>query len=221
MDNVPIEQVQAAKLPQAYESAKQALETCVRIDECQQWADKASALASYAKQAQDMTLQHHAQRIQARAIRRAGELLKQVEPQNKSGINQYSEPREGDHPRLTRTQAATEAGMSDHQRKQALRVATVPEPEFSAQVDSDNPPTVTQLAEQGKQRIQPQKSDMDAAIDAVGALRRFVQESEKYSPERAAAGLMPNQIQKTRALIAKADAWLDKFAVNLETQSYE
>lgn len=32
----------------AYESAKHALEECDRVDECQSWANKAAALASYA-----------------------------------------------------------------------------------------------------------------------------------------------------------------------------
>jgi hypothetical protein len=46
-----------------------------------------------------------------------------IEPANRAGINQYAEAREGDHPRLTRTDAAREAGFCDHQHKTALRVA--------------------------------------------------------------------------------------------------
>lgn len=65
-----------ARLPASYERAKQALVECSRIDECQEWADKAEALASYAKQAKDDQLRVMADRIQARAIRRCGELLK-------------------------------------------------------------------------------------------------------------------------------------------------
>jgi hypothetical protein len=49
---------------------------------------------------------------------------------------------------LTRTQAAEEAGLSERQRKTALRVASVPTEQCEAQVDSENPPTATQLAEQ-------------------------------------------------------------------------
>jgi hypothetical protein len=68
-----------ARLPQVYEDAKTALANCVRIDECQSWADKAAALASYAKQANDEELMRQATRIRDRAIRRCGELLKQIE----------------------------------------------------------------------------------------------------------------------------------------------
>lgn len=41
--------------------------------------DKAAALASYAKQADDDELEKHALRVRARAIRRCGELLQQID----------------------------------------------------------------------------------------------------------------------------------------------
>lgn len=67
-----------ARLPLRYEAARTALAACSRIDECADWANKAEALASYAKQAEDETLRKTADRIQARAIQRAGELLEQI-----------------------------------------------------------------------------------------------------------------------------------------------
>lgn len=73
---VPFGAVEAAQLPQAYEAARQALKECSRVDECKDWADKAAALASYARQADDDELYRMARRIQGRAVRRAGELLK-------------------------------------------------------------------------------------------------------------------------------------------------
>ena len=72
--------ISSARLPATYEAAKNALSECSRIDECKEWADKAEALASYARQAKDEQLRKMADRIQARAIRRCGELLKQIEP---------------------------------------------------------------------------------------------------------------------------------------------
>jgi hypothetical protein len=47
-----------------------ALASCERIDECWEWANKAEALASYAKIADDDSLRIMADRIQARAVRR-------------------------------------------------------------------------------------------------------------------------------------------------------
>lgn len=62
-----------------------------------------------------------ADRIQARAIRRCGELLKQVEA--RQGANQNIRDC-SDMKVLTRTDAATQAGLSERQKVTALRVAT-------------------------------------------------------------------------------------------------
>ena len=64
-----------ARLPEVYEAAKVALAHCASLDECQSWANKAEALASYARQANDSTLRKQADRIQARAIRREGDCV--------------------------------------------------------------------------------------------------------------------------------------------------
>lgn len=69
--NIPIN---SARLPQSYEAAKVALANCVKLDECKAWTDKAAAMASYARQADDDSIFRYAKRIQARAVRRAGEL---------------------------------------------------------------------------------------------------------------------------------------------------
>jgi hypothetical protein len=139
--------IKDAPLPAVYENAKNALATCEKVDECKEWADKAAALRSYAKQAEDTTLMNHAQRIQARAIRRAGELIEQIEP-SKGG--RPSETTVAAHSSLTRRQVAEDAGLSEFQQYTAQRVARVPEQDFEAQVESDTPPTITALAEQGK-----------------------------------------------------------------------
>jgi hypothetical protein len=57
-----------ASLPTNYQEAKTALAECARIDECKSWADKANALASYAKHADDERLLSCAKRIKVRAI---------------------------------------------------------------------------------------------------------------------------------------------------------
>lgn len=137
-----------ARLPQAYEAAKVALANCASIDECKDWADKAEALASYAKQADDDTLRKHADRIQARAIRRCGELLKQFDAQGK----RTDKLKEGDLPKSPSSQreAARNAGLSEYQQKTAVRVAAVPDEAFDALVESETPPTVTKLADMGR-----------------------------------------------------------------------
>jgi hypothetical protein len=142
-------------LPAAYSAAKAAIAKCAKIDECKDWADKAAAHAVYAKIAKDETLENDAKRIRARAVRREGELLKEIKPAKGSNQN----IRGGAHPKVTRKSIAASAGLSEEQQKTALRVADVPEDRFEAQVESSKPPTVQALAEQGT-RKRPMTSDM-------------------------------------------------------------
>jgi hypothetical protein len=146
IDHASLPDIQRAPLPATYEAAKRAIEQCAHLDECQMWANKAEALASYARQSQDTELRRMADRIQARAIRRCGELLQQIQPAH--GANQNISDG-ADTKVVTRKDAAHDAGLSDRQRVTALRVANVPEPEFEAAVETDNPVTVTKLAKLG------------------------------------------------------------------------
>lgn len=71
-------------------------------------------------------------------MRRAGELLKQIEPGQGARDGNREE---GTHPPL-RSEVAQSAGMSTHQAKQAVRIANIPEPEFTEQVESPRSPTL-------------------------------------------------------------------------------
>lgn len=204
--------ISSARLPASYEHARQALAECSRIDECQQWADKAEALASYAKQAKDDQLRKLADRIQARAIRRCGELLKQVDAR---GDHMKSE---GGH--TSRIEAARDAGLSDHQRVTAVRVASVPADEFERQVESDAPPTVSALAEQGKKPLlnlgEKSPADFRMATEAIASLRRFAEFARDHDPSRVAAGVDRREAATVRRYVAEIDSWLDRFITSVE-----
>ena len=77
-----------------------------------------------------------ADRIQARAIRRCGELLKQVAPDKGGYHGNYAY--DAADMSITRTQVAKDAGMSERQKVTALRVASIPQPEFEREVESDH-----------------------------------------------------------------------------------
>ena len=110
--------IKKASLPVNYEAAKTALAECTRLDECKEWADKAAALASYAKQSEDEGMFNMATRIRARAVKRCGDLLKEIEV--KHGQRSDLEHRVAALPMLeTRKSAAEEAGMSEWQQKTA------------------------------------------------------------------------------------------------------
>jgi hypothetical protein len=89
------------------------------------------------------------QRIRARAIRRAGELLKQIEP---APNHHGNSTRDGSGP-SSRKEAAESAGMSERQVKTAIRVANVPQDVFDTCIEDDKPATITELADMGRQRM--------------------------------------------------------------------
>lgn len=197
-----------AKLPATYTAARTALAECSRIDECQEWADKAQALASYARQAKDETLRRLADRIQARAARRCGELLKQIPRGDES--TRFGQ--EGAHPPVTRTEAAADAGLSEHQRKQALRIASIPEGRFEELVESDSPPTVTDLAQMGMMRM-PKIIPSEPDVSAIQKFARFCGGTDAAS--LAASVVSPERKRELKALIGEIDSWLDQFITSL------
>lgn len=142
--------IRKAQFPLSYKEACAALARCVKIDECKQLADKAEALSSYYAQSKDETMQRACDQIKARATRRVGELLIEVE----KGHGKNKGIREGDRPNSnTRKEAAKKVGMSTHQQKTAIRVANIPEDEFKTMVeDAEKPATVTELAARGTKK---------------------------------------------------------------------
>jgi hypothetical protein len=78
------------------------------------------------------------ERIQARAIRREGELFKQIEPAK--GGDRRSDQRDAEGPLMSRKVAAEAAGISPRQMKTAIRVANLDPDEFEAAVESEEPP---------------------------------------------------------------------------------
>lgn len=213
--------IHAAQLPRTYEAARAALAECSAVDECQDWADKAAALASYARQSQDDQLEKMANRIRARATRRAGELLKQIEPgqgarDGKRGV--------GDHTPMTRENAARDAGMSKHQQVQATRIANVPEDEFEDQVESDKPPTLSQLAAQGVQKRTPQPivdlrgrdpREFNRALHFIGTFENYARDLAKENVEAVSAILTPEERQQLRGFINKIDAIHDRIMTRI------
>jgi hypothetical protein len=199
-----------ARLPATYEQAKIALASCASVDECQDWANKAEALASYAKMADDDSLRVMADRIQARAVRRMGELLKQFD-----GRGDHMK-KDGTVLSLTQKQIAEEAGVSERQRKTAVAVANVPAEKFEAAIEASKPATVTQLAEMGKQVRALPPEGFKQATHLIGAVKRFAEFCATSEPEMVAAGVLADEVTELRSLVGVIDAWLDRFVVNLK-----
>lgn len=217
-----------AKLPDRYQAAKQALAECDRVDECKDWADKSAAMASYAKQAKDDKLQSLAMRIKARAISRAGELLREIEPMSpqESGKLQGR----GGGPPTSRKAVAAAAGFSPDQAKTAIRVANVPRETFEELVEAEKPATVTQLAELGKRTGRTTKQvethykiaretmrpGFSAALYMAGDIEDLARRCRVNDPTSIANGLSPGRTKDLRASIADIIVWLNDFDNHLQ-----
>lgn len=213
-----------APLPVRYEAARRALEECDSIDDVKDWSDKAAALAVYARQANDSSLHMMALRIKARAERRCGELLKAL-PRGDSATRFGGDRAGASHPpasggqasviRPTRTQAARDAGLSDYQRKNAIRVANVPAESFEQQVESDTPPTVAALAAQGVVKAAQPNPARLMASEARAALTTFARVCERLDARQAAEAMSANETDALRRHVRTVDSWLDRFVTKL------
>lgn len=206
--------VTGARLPAAYAKACEALTNCASIDECQSWANKAAALASYARQADDDTLQKQSMRIQGRAVRRCGELLKEFKssggrPGETADATVTSFP-------SSQKQAAEDAGMSERQRVTAVRVANVPSAHFEAAVESDQPPTVTRLADMGRKTTAASDAAVPVGfqeqIELMGHARRLAEFAGKYEPSFIGPAVADYNRRELRSHVARCRRFLDAIA---------
>lgn len=197
-----------AQLPASYERAKASLAECVSLDECMEWANKAQALASYARQADDDTLRKHAERIQARATRRCGELLKQFDGK---GNNQHST---GTDTKLSQKAIAASVGISKRQKDTAVRIANIPREKFEAEVE-ERAPTVTKLAAMGING-RPKPEGFGKATHVIGMVKDFANFCSDNEPKYVAGGVLPHEVRKIRECVSAIDTWLDRFVINLK-----
>jgi hypothetical protein len=213
--------------PMAYEAAKLAIQKCESPLECRTMADKAAAMRVYARMRDDKELHNRAVRLQAWADRRWGELDKELNPDRRQeNLKQNQAPHRKAVERPIGETAPLTDGTTDYQRKISRRLAAIPEPEFIRQVEGERPPTVTQLAEQGKVTRgtaappSPWKGVECAETQvACDAIERFAKFCARTSPGGIARSVNAAEADALRQCIAVADQWLGQLAVSLAAES--
>lgn len=75
-------EIDSTPLPFNFKAAELAVRQCARVDEAKDIANKAEAIATYAREIRDMTMHDEAKRIVLRAMRRMGELLEEYEKEH-------------------------------------------------------------------------------------------------------------------------------------------
>ena len=122
-----------ARLPAAYEAAKQALATCTSIEQCLGWMRRSEAIERAAEAAGNTVLHKLSLRLSARTMRRVGELLK---------MSGWSDPILTTVPQK---EVARGSGMSTYQQLVAVQLAELSEGKFEHWLKSSDPPTVNKI----------------------------------------------------------------------------
>ena len=92
----------------------------------------------------------------------------------------------------------------------------MPADDFERQVESDTPPTVTALAEQGKKTkpvVELDGMDPQAfarATHVLGILQEFSAMTRERDPAEMAAGIQRTERARAREYVGAIDAWLDR-----------
>lgn len=211
VDLVAAGRVDDAPLPVRYERARTEIAAAASLDECAEWTSKASALASYARQAKDDSLLAAATRIKARAIRRSGELLREIPAKPGYQKNGAGAPPQ----RSDRAQAAKDAGLSRDQATQAVRVAKVPATEFEEAIEADEPPSIDELAERGTKKkaaplvdlrgVDPQ--DFQRSLHVSDAINRLADQLADVKPEAFLRGVLPADKARVLGSVEFLIAW--------------
>jgi hypothetical protein len=110
-------------------------------------------------------------------------------------------------------------GTTEYQRVISRRLAAIPEVEFTRQVESPNPPTLTALAERGKTAGMPKSPwaaiECAETRDVCETVEKFAKYCERSESKSIARAVSATEAQELRRLIAITDQWLDSFAANL------
>lgn len=222
-------------MPERYEAAKRAVAECHRVDECKDWSDKAVALASYARQVRDHELVTLAQRINGRAVRRCGELLREADGRGEHRKSKTTGDDSSSKP-PSRKDLAKSAGMSERQQATATQVARIPEEEFEEAIESESPPSVTKLAEMGKRKRKKRKrkregpahlegidpGDFSRSTQVGGSLWSFRREAvEVVTPEEYARGLRRAERSEAVRTAEVIVGWLKEFISIVGAQGEE
>lgn len=201
-------------IPVSYQKAVTAIQECHAIDEAKEWTDKMSALALYYKQSKDETLEKYAKRIKYRAKKRMGELLKQYDARPNNLLNQ----KDSDDPLVSQKEVAQSIGLSERQKKEAVRFANVPEQKFEELIESDNIPTQAEIADLGKKKFKTKPNNYSKVLSVKYAVKDLIKEMNVKDPIYVLDALDEESKKEMLEMIKTVENWFDTFVVNCNTQ---
>jgi len=191
-------------VPVEYETAVNALAECINLDEAKHWADKADALAAWAKIYRNDEAGIKSRQLKLHAYRRMGEIAKELRPVKNTGRGSSPGPRS-----LLREQ-----GLSEDQVIAAAHLSKLPKDEFTKLIDAPKPPSPT-LARRASSSFSNSTENWKAFVmsgQSASAFRGFC----RNHPARALAqGLSPDEKKKALEYIREISDWIDEFERHL------
>lgn len=136
-----------ARLPTNYNQAARAMAKLASLDECVEWKNKGTAMASYARQMNDTQLQQHAWEVKERAERRFGELSQGIK--GKQGQRTDKQP-VAKPATSSKKQTLEKVNVTQSVAHKAEQKAKIPDAEFEKHIEN------------GKQRIAQGKPPVPA-----------------------------------------------------------
>jgi len=209
MNIVPLPSPQMAAIAPNWAAMRTAIAECERIDEVRNLSDKAVALRAYFAQSRDVDNEVAAMRVRLRAERRLGELIEREQEAGRLATAESGRPSEA-----STTTRLSDIGIPYDRSARAQKLASVPEAQFEAALQSGKPSARALAAlapSNGKAR--PESIDVQPVLKTWGTIRDFAAAiaDESLLPAdgwRSHAGIQPFQIAEIESALPIIAAYL-------------
>jgi hypothetical protein len=185
------------KPPVEYETAVKALAACLSLDDSKRWADKADALAAWAKIYHDGTVTRQAKALKLHAYRRMGQLAKELNPVKNSNMGR--EKNSGASPALEKL------GLSHTEANAAMALAKIPVASFERLVDDPKSPSTYRYLINSSGTVLPGAAEWHRVQSALASARTMMR---TIRPRELRLG--PAHAQWCLDVIVEMNEWLDE-----------
>jgi len=189
---IPPISARAGVVPVRYQDACKAIAACITIEDTRQWANKADALAAWAKMYRDDTVSAEARRLKLHAYRRMAALADELCPNWRKG-------QRGGPQKVLR-----EHGMTGSQAQTVHAVGEVPRRKFDQALKQPKPPSPATLVHFDC-AASPGWARMSRALSVVRAIGKH------NNARQLARTLDPSATAHARVLAVEALEWLRTF----------
>ena len=208
------EKINTVNLPLKYDVAVRALASCRNIDEAKYYADKAEALAAWAKIYRNDQAKIEAKRLKLHAYRRMGILAQEL-----SGELEYIRPAGRNKGRKPGAVTILKnAGLALHQANVASAVSKLSEKKFKAAVNAPSPPSAHSFTIRLKGASDAWKVVV-GYVQGPGPLPTLRCFCRKHKPKLLARGLSVDEGRKAGGMAREVIEWLDTFEQYLPRDS--